>query len=132
MLTPAQFLNTANFSGQLSLPPATPFSLLNLNNLPNIGGTPPFVAQDKDQIVNAQSDTPDCGSLWSIDPRCKNSIQNPNDLFAQFFGFDWSKGLKSAGLLIIAAILLAFGLYMLARSTDTGKIVINSAKMAAV
>lgn len=130
-MQPSAFLNTQRFSGGFSLPPVTPYSLLNLNNLPNISSaTPPFVDSqgDKNQIINAQDDTPDCGSIWSIDPRCQNSLQNPSGILNQFLSIDF---FKRFGLLLFALILVIFGLYMLARSTGADKVVISTAKLAA-
>jgi hypothetical protein len=136
-LTPSQYLNYPNYNGQLSAPLFTPFSLLTLNNtlgmLPRgIPTTPPFsgnpIDTDKPQIIQAQSD--DLCNPFAPGEHC---VQTPfGKSIDSFITDSIFPYIKDAGLLLLALLLIAFGLYMLANATDTGKAVINVAKVAAV
>jgi hypothetical protein len=161
MISPSQYLNTGNFNGLLSFPTSTPFNLLGGNLAGQTystfpyGGTPPFVPQkgsssifnlpglfggsnqnaiaigdtDKNQIIQAQQqpDNSKCDPWTGED--CTPSDWGKkldNYLLEQVTPF-----FKNAGLLLLALILVAFGLYMLANSTKTGQTVIKVAKTAA-
>lgn len=130
------YLNTPNYSGQLSLPPFTPYSLLTLNNSPFMGGgitgTPPFVSPDNG---GAHTQAIPVGDMnlpqGTLDP---NKIDpNPLNLGIQDTITSWlSTYFKDMTLLSLALILLGIGLYMLANSTKTGQAAIGAATKAAM
>lgn len=125
------FLNTPNFIGQLSVPNlyAPAFMLGNDTNINTAPSDPVQLATDDIQQAVTDTNWFKC-FYWGVgcadvDP---NKGQSPSflDRFTGGTG-DWTLLPKNFGLLALALLLLAFGLFMLAKSTDTGKAVINIA-----
>lgn len=117
------FLNRPNYFGQLSLPPLTPIGFNNPLGAPDDNLNDPLQIPDTTNINDSKlglniGDYPiECLVIGANcpDSMLGGAITNISNIF------------KKLGLLMLALILLAFGLYMLAKSTDTGKAVINLA-----
>lgn len=117
MVTPFDLMNTSNFSGQLSLPPFTPYSLLTLNNLPNTFG-----------VNQTPNDCPNCPILAGDHTVPQGTLEpnkiDPNPLnlgLGSWLSDNFNWYIKTSGLLLLALVLIGFGLYMLAVSTETGR-----------
>ena len=108
----SQLLNQTTFDGQLTLPSNSfPSQTLGLNNQ-NINGS-------LEEIILPQAilPTPDfglgLGGFGSLFSEYNNSVRD-------FF--------KNVYIAIFALILIGFGLYLMAKSTDTGSAILNVAK----
>ena len=128
------FLNQPNYVGQLSLP-----NILSVASLMDVQGLAQDISLDAAELLANEANRTDeiqpqaASWLWCVynpySPQCiEKTIPYAKEGIIPSFG-DFIGGVfKDAFLLIFALILVAFGLYMLAKSTDTGAAVINVAK----
>jgi hypothetical protein len=111
------FVNQTNYVGQLTLPNTFfPTQVLGLENIANPNET-------LDEIKTQNIDWKSAQEI----PCLMFGINCQSGLFDKFTSVTGNY-LKNVGLLALALVFVAFGLYLLAKQTDTGAAVINIAK----
>jgi hypothetical protein len=124
------FLRRTNYVGELNLP-----NLLTVASFADVAGMASDVTFDAAEVlaqeIQAPTQTPKGGqkswlTCMYYGVGCPDEYYEPGAGILDRVGISLGGFFKNAGLLMFALILIAFGLYMLAKSTETGAMAVKA------